>query len=108
MSCFDVQQLMKADQQRRAVFMETSRLCSSVIHKPKHRRLDRICSIKQRLNITSEQSALFSQAILSQQYITSCQHQGAGSVLFLSHLASSLRENLCFDVLMFFFFYKHI
>lgn len=103
-----------ADESRSAVFMETSCLRSSVIHKSKHRFffLDRMCSIKQRLNITSEPSALFSQAILSQHYITSRQHGGAGSpaellqlsVWSLSHWASSLREHLGFVFLFSFFF----
>lgn len=75
MSCFDVQQLMKKDQWRRGVFMET--LSSSVIHKSKHRVLNRMCSIKQK-HITSERRALISQAILLQHYSASCQHPHAG------------------------------
>lgn len=76
-------------------------LRSSVIHKSKHRFLDRMCSIKQSQNITSERSALFSQAILSQHYITPCQHRGAG-------IPAELRLSVCLCPVTFSIFFEGI
>lgn len=104
MSCFDVQQLMKKDQWRRAVFMET--LSSSVIHKSKHRLLNRLCSIKQKHNITSERRALISQAILLQHYSTSCQHPHAGGPAE-RHLRSEYRTGSLSDFGQTFSFFTH-